>query len=527
VQNGPDNFNIDLDGGISIANANRSQDVGLGALTTDTGQENSYRWRQSWLDETGSESALSAPSTAVNWFDTASNINGKVVPVGVAPGPAGTIARRVYRTAFSDETYRLVAEIPNNIERLYYDSVPDSQLGAAAPTTLTVMPAPSARYAAMVANCAFFDGGPHNPMALFYSRPGAPAEFDVSDFVYMDGVGGDITGLAGYYNALLIYRENRVDVLTGSYPNFRVSTLLTDAGARAPQSGQPVPGYGTMFLADDGVYSFTGGMEGGSVSAAKRLSDPIQGFIRRITPAAAASAEGVVCRKWKEYQLWVSIDGSTDKNIGLIFHYDTGQWTVRTGWPVGCVTSAPDGDVIFGHSTGASGSADLEGGLFVMSEARQMGYEKKGDVFVDSPPPSSVYLSKLESLQDPANKKHLRYVHLLAMVTGSNTQAVTAEADRGALVNTAAALTTQPSDRNLQPTFSFGISNEQGVWDTAIWQNPLPVDIRYSVVLDGAGYMQFRLSTVNDMVLTGYTLGIVQSRTEVIEGRGPTTRRSM
>lgn len=527
VLEGPSNFDTPLGGGLTAnATANRSQDVGLGTLTAEEVHE--YRWRISFVDQTGSESALSPPSSASSWTNgLVGDSLRKVVPVEIDVGPIGTVARRIYRTPYSEDSYKLVSELSNNVERLFYDSVPDSALGIPAPVDLVPMPAPGARYAASAANCVFFDGGPTNAQAVFWTMPGSSAQFSVGDFAYLGGSGGDITGLAGHYNAVIIFREFSVDVATGVYPDFRVATLLTDAGGCAPASAKPVPGHGIIFLADDGVYALTGGLEGGSEARAVRISAPIQGYINRINPAMVAAAQAVVCRKWMEYQLWVAIDGSASLNIGLIYHYGAKQWTVRTGWPVKCVASTPEGLAVFGHSTGASGSADLEGGLFVMSEARQMGYTKIGDAFVSSPPPTSVYLSRLESMRDAADKKHLRYVYVSQMTTGSNSTPVQAEADRGAVVNLGPSLVSQPADRALQPTYTEGVATEAAVWGTAKWATPLPVDVRYSVVLDGASYMQFRLSTPNDIVMTGYALGVVTSPTKVIEGRTPTVRRGM
>jgi len=136
-----------------------------------------------------------------------------------------------------------------------------------------------------------------------------------------------------------------------------------------------------------------------------------------------------------------------------------------------------------------------------------------------------VYLSRLEALNDSADKKHLRYVYVKQMTTGSNTTAIQAEGDRGLVVNVGPALASQPADRELLPVYQSGIGAEVASWDDAKWSQPVPVDVRYSLVLDGSGYMQFRMTTDNDITLTGYTLGVVTSTTEVIEGRAATTRR--
>ncbi len=154
-----------------------------------------------------------------------------------------------------------------------------------------------------------------------------------------------------------------------------------------------------------------------------------------------------------------------------------------------------------------------------------MGYVKKGEQFTAAPAPSSMYLSRLESLGDSVDKKHLRYAYVSQMTAGSNTTPVQAEGDRGLVVNVGPSLASHPADRGLLPVYSEGLSTEVALWDSASWAQPVPVDVRYSLVLDGSGYMQFRLTTSNDVALTGYTLGVVTSTTEVIEGRAATTRR--
>jgi hypothetical protein len=50
--------------------------------------------------------------------------------VQVPPGPAGVIARRVYRTTANGAIARLVAELPDNTTASFLDNVPDDALGA-------------------------------------------------------------------------------------------------------------------------------------------------------------------------------------------------------------------------------------------------------------------------------------------------------------------------------------------------------------------------------------------------------------
>lgn len=63
---------------------------------------------------------------------------GTKVELALPVGGAGTIARRIYRTVTGDGgDHLLVAEIANNVDLTYLDNVADGALGAAAPTVNT------------------------------------------------------------------------------------------------------------------------------------------------------------------------------------------------------------------------------------------------------------------------------------------------------------------------------------------------------------------------------------------------------
>jgi hypothetical protein len=63
--------------------------------------------------------------------------NQQVALSGIPLGPAGTIARRIYRTAVDDSTLLFVAEIPDNTTTDYVDAIPDASLGAQPPSLNT------------------------------------------------------------------------------------------------------------------------------------------------------------------------------------------------------------------------------------------------------------------------------------------------------------------------------------------------------------------------------------------------------
>ena len=63
--------------------------------------------------------------------------NQRVDLSSIAIGPAGTTARRIYRSAVGGGQKKLVTTIANNTETTYQDAVPDGSLGADAPTLNT------------------------------------------------------------------------------------------------------------------------------------------------------------------------------------------------------------------------------------------------------------------------------------------------------------------------------------------------------------------------------------------------------
>ncbi len=92
-----------------------------------------YRWAVVFVAADGTTSAVSSgyPSGAVQIVAPNQTIN----LTGIATGPTGTVARRIYR-ADGGGAYKFVGEIPDNLATTFTDDV--AVAGAAAPTTGTV-----------------------------------------------------------------------------------------------------------------------------------------------------------------------------------------------------------------------------------------------------------------------------------------------------------------------------------------------------------------------------------------------------
>ncbi len=513
-----------------------SQIIGLGY--TEDNEKNAYRWRVSWVSESGSESPLSAESGTMTW-DTETggstaeydNKRQAIYLDDLPIGPPGTVARRIYRTknlgkgAADDSvaSYYFVAEIKNNSDESFVDYVPDQFLITLAPSTSdsVTFPAPGARFAATFKNCLFLDGGQADPTRVYYSNPLNPDSFSASDYFDV-GVrdGGDITGLFAYYNSLILFRESSIELVRGDPANgFNVVPFIQGIGCRAINSVSAVPGVGIMFLGNDGVYRIFGGLDGGSQVQIEKMTTNLVKTEKRFNPALLARASATYSPKWREWHCYMPVDGEEKPSFGLVYHVDKKTWSTRTGFPVGCICADQNGELIFGHNTGKpSGTPSTwETGLFVISRKRAAGYSviplSDPTAVQDAAPPTSIYKSNWMDMGKAAQKKFVKYVYLHVMTKGDNTIPITYYKDFDYNGTTSSGEKMQRADHVDQGVF------DKGVWDTAVWEDPFFTTIRYPIALGAASFFAFEVETSNDMVLVGYSLEFAANKTHTIKGK--------
>ena len=501
---------------------------GLGSLTADA--QNNYRWKVSFVSETGSESPLSPSSENASWVTPsgASNFQKRqgVFLEGLPIGPAGTVARRLYRTknlgtgSGTSTKYYFVAEIKNNVEDTCVDYTPDQFLVTLAPseTESVLFPCPGARFAATFKNCLFLDGGQADPTRIYYSNPLNPDSFSASDYFDV-GVrdGGDVTGMFAYYNSLILFRESSIELVRGDPVNgFNVVPFIQGIGCKAINSVSAVPGVGIMFLGNDGVYRIFGGLDGGSQVQIEKMTTNLVKTEKRFNPALLARASATYSPKWREWHCYMPVDGEEKPSFGLVYHVDKNAWSTRTSFPVGCIAADQNGELVFGHNTGkpSLGSSVWENGLFVISRARQNGYTVTGgDTATPRAAPISTYKSNWMDMGKAAQKKFVKYLYLHVMTKGDNAIPITYYKDFDYSGTTSSGEKMQRPDHTDQGVF------DTGVWDTAVWEDPFFTTIRYPIALGAASFFAFEVETNNDMVLVGYSLEFAANKTYTIKGK--------
>ncbi len=486
--------------------------MGLHIGGTD-GATNDFEFRVSFINDTGSESPLSLPAE-VTWEIPAGHKGYRYAPtIRIPIGPPGTRARRIYATTNEGSEFFFVADVRNNVEQLFHAFRRSASFSTAAPSIIDSVPfpAPKARCCAVYKDCLFLDGGVEQGAVLFFSRPGLIDQYSAADYITLTSGGGAVTGMYAYYNNLVVFRENSIDVLTGAYPNFTVQTVTKQVVCRSPSSIEAVPGLGLVFLAQDGVYRLSGGLDGGSILQVENIGNEVQDELERMTSTCTARAVGRYSPTERAYHLYLAVDGNDRPNLGLVYAIDKGGWSIRTGFPVGCIDRTYNGELIFGHHTGGTGN---EAGLFVVSSARRMGSKLDGDVFTAKPACTSVYESAWHDFGDAQVKKQPQYVTLWAYTTGTVSLKFSFYKDyEYTAVHTDKRYVAQSPDQAEQPVY------DEATLGTDAWQDARLVPIRVACAMQSCSWFKFRLETSDDVLFVGYEVEYKARGTQVIAGR--------
>jgi len=411
-------------------------------VTSGTASEKSrYSYKVSFVNEAGSESPLSNSSNEMTFTSVSVTRGGSsgVPRTGlillIPRGPNGTVARRIYRTKNEGSVYYYVTQLNENTSLEYTDFRSDSQLGSEAPSPSAsiVMPSPACRFSAAFKDCVFIDGGLMDPQRLFYSRPRMPDTYQANDYFEVGTrEGGDITGLAPYYNSLIVFREYAIDLIRGDALNgFELVPFIQGVGTSSPDAIVPIPNLGISFVAKDGIYLIAGGLDGGSALKMDKISLGLEEFFDRASIDKLPQAKAAYSDVQRELHYYLALDGKTFLNKGLVYHFDARTWSERDDFPVNCISVDKDGNFICGfddnnvyNGAPASPSAGTpaRGGLFVISGRRMGGYTFSGvgKNTAEAGPMMSKFRSAWHDFGDITMKKQVKYVYMTILTTGDS-----------------------------------------------------------------------------------------------------------
>lgn len=359
----------DLNVGVAAPHFEPKSSIGLGYSSNE--EFNNFDWKMTFITDTGSESPLSS-ATGISWetdgTDTRKKFGVVIKHLPLGPSNGGIVARRLYRTknqkvdtsaGANDSTYYLVNQINDNTTEFYVDIIPDGQLVDTAPSisdSATIQTGYS--FGATWNGSIWLAGGSQNPTKIIYSKQGLPEQFGAFDYFDVGNTaGGAITGLAAFYNNLIVFRQRSIDIVrVGNGGMYQVSQLTPEIGTTAVNTAKLVPGVGLMFLGYDGIYAIGGGLDGGSSITISKVSPGLAKEIPLINRAALPRATAVYSAKEREYWIHYIPNGFTYNCRGIVYHIDNGQWSLRHAqtsgdeylWAFTALASDPVGNIIIG-----------------------------------------------------------------------------------------------------------------------------------------------------------------------------------
>jgi len=277
-------WHLDIGGPIPIEDGPGNVDPGL------------HSWAVTFVTASG-ETDLGTNSVPLQVLGGSPPI-GSVVDIDAIPlGPAGTTARKLYRTVAGNiGAFKLVTTIGDNFTTAYADNTPDSALGDDAPSVGQITLIDPDRIGTTIATFAGRVWISIRRITTF-SAPNSTTNFDVADgggsFVMTDASFiGDIKKLWSSLDVLWIFGEasinqlSNVNVGAGNITTFSNVNISSSLGTIFPRS---VLTYNrqVLFAEKYGVYSQIG-------VTPKRLSSEIDGTIRQIDfNRAVISALGI------------------------------------------------------------------------------------------------------------------------------------------------------------------------------------------------------------------------------------------
>ena len=503
-----------------------AEDAGL-----DSEPRARYQWKVSFVFEDGSESALSEPSRACSWSLASLTIGtnaGSIRPcIGLSSlpiGPPGTVARRIYRTTSRGQLFYFEDIVPNNVQEHYVSFRSDDELGSLAPdsSTNSIFPVTTARFSATFQNRLFIDGGPGQDRVIYYSEPGTINQFGARNYFDVGTLGGgSITAMISYYNQLLVFKDKGIDVIVSdSAGNLQIRPFVQGVGCNSPHAITIVPNVGVFFFNASGVYVITGGYDADTISMSK-LTEGLQGLFEQVSENQLRKVVSGYSNKYREVHFYFSVDGSADLDVGLVYHIDNGQFSVRQGFPVKCITANNDGLLVFGSNfEGPAAEGDpINRGLFVISNKRNSGYVISDDQEAAAGPLTTRFRSSWHDFGYEPRKKFIKYLYLYIMTQGDDKVALQYYRDRSwedpiiAGDGVTEGEKQQRGDHPDQPVWG------SAVWNTAKWQDSLLTPLRYDVSLKGASDFAFEFETSNRIEFNGYAVEITVADTKMIKGK--------
>lgn len=326
----------------------QTQQRGVGPFPSTAGTDSFWRYgyQLTMVNELGQESPPSAMVFASGKNGIAAAEGLRMVRMKIPPLPDNVRGFKLYRTqnligvadtGAQAQTYFL-EQFATGWGGDYTDQASDAELGEAFDPD-SVGPVPlGASAAAFWTGSLWLGGMQTSPTRLFYSSPLFPEQFPVVNYLEIGTTQtGAIVALLQIQRALIVFKQGGVYLVKGDHVSgFTVSSLSETIGCAAPRSIVQIPDVGVAFLSSSGPMMIKGSLNDDQVTTV----EAIRGIRRTWRRYSGNLAQAVAVHIPEYNEVWWQIPkgGDLRPSLGLVYHLDLDQWSLRTGFRIGCFT---------------------------------------------------------------------------------------------------------------------------------------------------------------------------------------------
>ena len=347
----------------SAPDFNATHARGVGTLGDKSGW--TYGYAVTWVNDLGMESPPSPISYVT--YENPDNAR-RYVKVHVPDAPEHVRGQRLYRTVnlYATSTVQsanlyLVDSWGSRKGLVYMDGTHDAELGAQLDTSQLGLFPRNAQLMAYFKGTMFVVSA-DTAARINYSAPLMHEQMPPSNYMSVgDYDGGAVTGMYPTKNALVVFKERGVYLIKGDPSSgFYSETLTEDIGAASANALVEVPGQGLLFVSHAGIYLLKGALENtGTPTTIAWIGKGLQKtWEQRVNRGGLASAWAEAYHRDREVWVHVPEYGDARPTLGLVYHYDIGQWSIRPDWPMSCATTTRDHRqhlILGSHASGLPG----------------------------------------------------------------------------------------------------------------------------------------------------------------------------
>lgn len=328
---------------------NPTQQRGVGPFPDTANTYWRYGYAVTMVNELGQESPPSVMQFASGFNGNVVGVGRRMVRVKVPQFPDHIRGTRLYRTRNligvndpgAQATLYFLDEFPTAAGFDYVDNTLDEELGPVFDPD-SVGPVPVAPAAAIFWQSSLWLGGsPDRATRVSYSSPLFPEQFPATNYLEIGTVQtGAVVAMRLIQGGILVFKERGIYLIHGNHVlGFQVEALSETVGCAAPRAIEQVHGFGTVFLSDRGPYVVVGGLLDDHPVAVRPL-DGMRRTWRRFVGNATnlAASVSVYIAEFNEVWFQVTQGGDIRPNLGLVYHVDLDQWSLRLDWDVSCFT---------------------------------------------------------------------------------------------------------------------------------------------------------------------------------------------